>query len=347
VATPETEQDFLDIAKGATASQIEKIARAYRRTRVDAEQPASDLRRFVRRAETRSGMVRIEVQLPPEQANVVWEAMSAALDAGRSDGASAETSGSSRTDAGAESPRDRADPVVMQAERADALVSVAQAYLVHDEPRTLGSGYELVVMTTKEQLEQGPGGVGGFLRDGTPVPLHIARMLACDCSRVDVETSKSGEVLDVGRARRTIPSAIARALWIRDGGCRVPGCGRRHHLHAHHIEAWAEGGKTSASNLVLLCPSHHTLVHEGQLFVELVENKVEFRNAHGLSIRPGPARYDDPEAIDLWLRTSEPGFDGEHFPKWDGSRLDLDDVLSWMWVAEKTRGAQKQRLALA
>lgn len=47
------------------------------------------LRRFVRRSDTESGMVRIELQLPPEQANVLWEAMFAALDAGRRDPARA------------------------------------------------------------------------------------------------------------------------------------------------------------------------------------------------------------------------------------------------------------------
>jgi hypothetical protein len=78
-------------------------------------------------------------------------------------------------------------------------------------------------MTTPEQLEHAPNGVGGYLRDGTPIPQHIARMLACESSRVDVEIGKSGEVLNVGRARRTIPSAIGRALGVRDGGCRVPG----------------------------------------------------------------------------------------------------------------------------
>jgi hypothetical protein len=338
VATLETEQDFLDVASNATASQIEKLAGAYRRTRVGGDQPTEDLRRFVRRADTASGMVRLEIQLTPEQANLVWEAMSAAFDAGRRKDdadASAETSDLAKVDVSAET-----DPVVLQAERADALVSMAQAYLEHDEPRTLGSGYELVLMSSKDQLEQGPGGIGGFLRDGTPVPLHVARMLACDCTRVDIETNESGQILDVGRARRTIPSAIGRALWMRDGGCRVPGCGRKRHLHAHHIEAWAEGGGTSKSNLVLLCPSHHTLVHEGQLLVEMLNGNIEFRNAHGLEIRPAPERgSDDREAIDHWLRTAEPGFDHDGNPQWDGSRLDLDDALSWLAVAETTRAA--------
>jgi hypothetical protein len=236
-------------------------------------------------------MVRIQIQLPPEQANVVWEAVSAAFDAGRSEAKSAS----------------------------------AEAYLRHDQPRTLGTGYELVMMTTPEQLQHGPGGVGGFLRDGTPIPLHVARMLACDCSRVDVTTNESGEILDVGRARRTIPSAIGRALWLRDGGCRVPGCGRKHHLHAHHIEAWAEGGKTSKSNLVLLCPSHHTLVHEGQLFVELREDKLEFRNVYGLEIRPVPPRRGEPKALQHWLH-DEPDID--RFPQWDGSPMDLEYIVN-------------------
>ena len=349
-ATGVNEQDFIDVATHATASQIEKVSAAWRRTRVEATNPASpggggelgvDLRRFVRRRETSSGMVRIELQLPPEQANVVWEAMRAALDSGREvAGASAEADADSdagaEAGASAEAPAEL-DPRALEAERADAWVSVAQAYLQHS-PRTLGSGYELVVLTTKEQLEQGPGGVGGFLRDGTPIPLAMARMLACDCSRVDVTIGESGEILDVGRARRTIPSAIGRALWLRDGGCRVPGCGREQHLHAHHVQAWAEGGKTSQSNLVLLCPSHHALVHEGQLFVEVRAGKIEFRNAHGIAILPVPGRGggDGAELLEQHERRACTG--------WDGARLDLHDVLGWMAVAEQTRGVEQSAM---
>jgi hypothetical protein len=330
-ATLETEQDFLDIAPHATASQIEKLSAAYRRVRIDPDQPSQEGRRFVRRSETASGMIRIEAQLPPEQANILWEAINAALDADRE----------TPKDASAEARR-QPDPTTLQTERADALVSVAQGYLQHSPP-TLGSGYELVLMTTKEQLEHGPGGVGGFLRDGTPVPHHLARMLACDCTRVDVEISETGDILDVGRARRTIPSAIGRALWLRDGGCRVPGCGRKRHVQAHHIEAWAAGGKTSQSNLVLLCPSHHTLVHEGKLAVEVRDNKIEFRTAQGLKIEPAPDRGADLEALDHWLRTAEPEFDRNGTPRWDGSRFDLDEVLTSMLVAERSRATAGSR----
>jgi hypothetical protein len=120
IATPTTEEELLSIAMHATASQIEKLAAAYRRTRVDPTQPNLDLRRFMRRADTSSGMVRIELQLPPEQANIVWEAMNAALDSGRRED----------KDVSAETPRPaETSASVLQTERADAIVNVAQAYL--------------------------------------------------------------------------------------------------------------------------------------------------------------------------------------------------------------------------
>jgi hypothetical protein len=334
-AKPETEQGLLDIATHATAAQIETTCAAYRRARIDPSELPADLRRFIRRSNTASGMVRIELQLPPEQANVIWAAMNDALDAGRSEAASAEAPAEVGTPAALDDSAEAR--LIDPAERADAMVSVAQSFLEHPR-RTLGSGYELVMMTSPSQLEQGPGGVGGFLRDGTPVPLHLARMLACDCARVDVQAGESGEVLDVGRSRRTIPSAIGRALWIRDGGCRVPGCGRKHHVHAHHIEAWASGGPTKLSNLALLCPSHHMLVHEGQLHIDVREGKLEFRNAHGLALQPVPERGEDLESIARWLNAVEPELDGDNFPKWDGSHLDLDAVISWM-VAAETKSA--------
>jgi hypothetical protein len=342
VATPETEQDFLDVSTNATASQIERLTSAYRRTRIDPSEPPLNQRRFVRRSETTNGMIRIEAQLPPEQANVLWEALSAALDSGRKE-ASAESGATTpesaeRTESGASAGTNHreVDPSRIPEERADALVSVAQAYLEHS-PRTLGSGYELVLMTTKDQLEHGPAGVGGYLRDGTPVPLHIARLLACDCSRVDVEVGESGEILDVGRARRTIPSAIGRALWLRDGGCRAPGCGRRHHLQAHHIEEWADGGKTAASNLILLCPGHHMQVHEGNLSVHLHDGKIVFENRHGLKLEPVPSRCDDFDAIERWLHTTEPGFDRAGTPVWDGSQLHLADAVDFLLTAQNNR----------
>jgi hypothetical protein len=42
------------------------------------------------------------------------------------------------------------DPVALEEQRADAIVHVARTYLQH-RPRTLGSAYELVIITTPER----------------------------------------------------------------------------------------------------------------------------------------------------------------------------------------------------
>ena len=74
------------------------------------------------------------------------------------------------------------------------------------------------------------------------------------------------------------------------GGCRFPGCTATHRLHGHHVKHWADGGETSLGNLILLCPTHHRLVHEGGFDVQRLDDGMfRFTNPHGLAIRPPPA----------------------------------------------------------
>ena len=374
VATPATEQDFIDVALHATAAQLERPTRSYARCveiDVASRAPTGSLRasqrRYVRRSETRSGMVRIEIQLAPEDAAVVWDAIESAwdgADGGRDVSAGTSSPSSTPSDldpsgvslatgstptapdvsAGTSSPNStptsavdaRAEPPPEQ-RRADALVDLARAYLEH-RPRSRGSGYELVLLSSREQLADGPGCVGGFLRDGTPVPLAVARMLACDAGRVDVTVDEHGELLDVGRRTRSIPAAIGRALWLRDGGCRVPGCGRRRHLHGHHIVGWADGGPTKLDNLVLLCHAHHRRIHEGALHVGLdAAGALEFRTATGLKLSQAPARPVsgcELDELDRLFADADLVLDPSlNFPRWDGRRMDLQDSLTWMLMA--------------
>src|SRR6266571_2422984 len=70
------------------------------------------------------------------------------------------------------------------------------------------------------------------LRDGLPVlgPDHqtvtasTIRRIACDAHVIPVVLGSESEVLDVGRAARTIPVAIRRALIVRDKQCAFPAC---------------------------------------------------------------------------------------------------------------------------
>ena len=92
---------------------------------------------------------------------------------------------------------------------------------------------------------------------------EAARRVACDAGIVVLRHAAGGEVLDVGRRTRTVPSAMRRALQSRDRGqCQFPGCDSRH-CDAHHVEHWADGGETRLQNLVLACRFHHRALHEG------------------------------------------------------------------------------------
>ena len=91
---------------------------------------------------------------------------------------------------------------------------------------------------------------------GLHVGREAARRVACDAGRVELRHAADGEVLDVGRRTRTIPTALRRALQSRDlpckqgySQCQFPGCTSRH-CDAHHVVHWADGGETKLSNLV-------------------------------------------------------------------------------------------------
>jgi 5-methylcytosine-specific restriction endonuclease McrA len=86
--------------------------------------------------------------------------------------------------------------------------------------------------------------------------------LTCDCNISRVITTGRSEVLDVGRATRTIPPAIWKALVVRDRHCQTPGCDQPpDRCHAHHIVHWTRGGPTNLQNLQLLCWHHHRHRH--------------------------------------------------------------------------------------
>ena len=96
--------------------------------------------------------------------------------------------------------------------------------------------------------------------------------LLCDC--VVHRVLRAGNaVLNYGRATRTVPRDLFRAVAARDGGCRFPGCDRKvAWTDAHHIRYWRNMGLTDLENLVLLCNRHHHFVHRHDLQLKLLPN---------------------------------------------------------------------------
>jgi hypothetical protein len=150
---------------------------------------------------------------------------------------------------------------------------------------------------------------------------------------VPVAHGADGGALDLGRRSRTISSALRRMLWLRDRGCRFPGCPNTLYVHAHHIHHWAHGGETNAANLLLICSAHHRALHEGGFSVELAKDgEPVFRDGRKRIVDPSPppARVarDGAEEVILWNRESGLQIDEEtNFPAWNGDDLDMDSVI--------------------
>jgi hypothetical protein len=156
------------------------------------------------------------------------------------------------------------DDRVASQRRADALVELARRQLDGGGlPTAGGQRPHLTVMVPAAALRREEGAPPAELEWAGPVVDEMARRLGCDAVVAAVGVDEGGAPLSVGRATRTIPPSLRRALTVRDRGCRFPGCDRPPAWSdAHHLLHWADGGETALENLVLLCRPHHRLVHE-------------------------------------------------------------------------------------
>jgi hypothetical protein len=344
VATPETEERLLTIAKAGTAAHVERIVRGWRR--VDRY---GEAREATRRHAGRSlyvysdedGMVIIRGRLEPEVA-VLIKALDAAREmlyqqsrheAAAAGNVSAETF---PMDAAVPpwQPNSEDSPTPAQ-RRADALGLVAETALNHGlDPGAPGDRYQVVIHVDAPTLADADAPGQSVLEDGTRVSAETSRRLACDASRVVIRHDADGRILDVGARTRTIPPALRRALQYRDQGCRFPGCSVPFG-QGHHIRHWANGGPTTPSNLVL-CRRHHRAVHEeGYQVAREPDGTLAFRRPDGapLPAVPSPTvlcsdpveslrAQNDALGLHIHARTS--------MPSWSGERLDVGwtiDVL--------------------
>ena len=160
---------------------------------------------------------------------------------------------------------------------ADALIELCERARASAEfPTSGGEPAHLTVLIDWEALRAGIG--AATLDDGQLITATDARRLACDCRVIPVVLGADSEPLDVGRASRTTPRSIRRALIARDRRCCFPGCHRPPQFcDAHHVRHWVDGGDTSVGNCCLLCPMHHQQVHLQGWDIAIQGGQVEFR----------------------------------------------------------------------
>ena len=91
-----------------------------------------------------------------------------------------------------------------------------------------------------------------------------ARRLASAAAVIPAVLDGQSQLLDLGR-RRTFTQPQRLAMAIRQGGvCDIEGCERpATWCDANHRQPWSHGGGTTSENGALICPRHHTLVHQG------------------------------------------------------------------------------------
>ncbi len=168
------------------------------------------------------------------------------------------------------------DPRSGPQRNADALLEVCGlARAAQDCPSTAGEPPHLTVTIDWEALRTGLG--VATLDYGTLISASDARRWACDAKIIPVVLGGRSEPLDVGRALRTVPLSVRRALVARDRGCVFPGCDRPPGMcQAHHCRHWIDNGETSVENCVLLCEAHHRHVHHTGWEILIHPGHVEF-----------------------------------------------------------------------
>jgi 5-methylcytosine-specific restriction endonuclease McrA len=292
VATPETEERLLTVARAGTAEHVERLVRGWRHVDRRAEHRET-ARRHAGRAlhvyPDDDGTVIVRGRLTPEAGALLLRALAAARDSLYPRSASGDDA-----------------PTVPQ-QQADALALVAETALHQGlDPGAPGERYQVVVHIDAAVLADAEQPGQSVLEDGARVSAETSQRLACDASRVVMRHDANGRIVEIGARTRTIPPALRRALHHRDRSCRFPGCGIPFG-QGHHLRHWAQGGPTTLSNLALLCRQHHRAVHEEGYTVERDGNgTLRFRRPDGwlLPEVPIPSRVPD-DSVDALRKASE------------------------------------------
>jgi hypothetical protein len=161
-------------------------------------------------------------------------------------------------------PGGTADTRTAAQRRLDGLVAACKIALDTGlAPQRHGSAPHVTVLVHDQTLAQAPGAPPA--QTGHGLALTARQVLAmCCAAQVSAIRWADGLPLDVGRAARTEPPGLRRALEARDQRCRWPGCDAlAAWTTAHHINGWRRGARTALGELVLLCHLHHTyFVHQ-------------------------------------------------------------------------------------
>ncbi|MGD9265402.1 MAG: DUF222 domain-containing protein [Lysobacterales bacterium] len=355
VATPENEQALLQVALHGTASHVENQVRHYRRVKRIEALEKENLRHGHRELSWHvddDGYWVFKGRFTAEQGAMLQKALEAAGEQLFEEQRQVPTDVSAEIDRS--TPLDATTPEPVARQRADALARVVEGFLAgvgSDRPVNDLSGgdrYMVNIHTDIETLREDGDGAEAEIEDhghaaqaglssgsrSHLLPAETSRRMACDCSVVHWHEDKQGEPLNIGRKARSIPPAIRRALKRRDRGCRFPGCTCSRFVDAHHIIHWADGGETSMDNLVLLCRTHHRLVHEAGFGVQNVDDQgVVFTMPDGRVIPEVPEKRSRGNVFAVMSGNQKNGLEitpETAIPRWHGEQIDYETAMEML-----------------
>jgi hypothetical protein len=238
-ATPETDEALANEAPRFSAAQLWRLARRHRPVTTEEDEETHRLRELRMRWEFGKSSLRISGHLPAAEGSVVFKALERIAE---------------------QAPRDPSTGrhESFAARCADALVELASCCLGADadaDRATIGVHIDASVLAGSDGMAE--------LDTGSAIASETARRLLCDARWYVVADRPDGTPIGIGRVSRQVPAWLGREAKHRDLACRFPGCNRTRWLAAHHLIPWSQGGPTDLDNLVMICGSHHRLVHEG------------------------------------------------------------------------------------
>ena len=138
--------------------------------------------------------------------------------------------------------------------------------------------------------------------DNQRVDPAVVQRLCCDGLVQTALVDGNRNEQATGSPQRIVPRRLRRLLERRDHGmCQHPGCEATHRLHAHHVIHWEHGGPTQLENLILLCHFHHHVVHEGGWHIIGAPGGWQFidanGNQHAVPVLRLPTKAPHPESL--------------------------------------------------
>jgi len=153
------------------------------------------------------------------------------------------------------------DPRTSEQRRFDALANIVRRSLDRGEVGTSRAARpHLSIVVDLAELEGRAPAACAQVRNEAAYAGRVSRVtlerLLCDCTITRVLVDGPSQVLDVGRATRTIPPATFKAVAVRDRHCQGKGCTRPWwECEVHHRMPWHQLGGTNVDDLELRC--HH------------------------------------------------------------------------------------------